>query len=101
MTKELKPLKLIETTPGKYSLLLNAGTTAVDDKIQALHHEPNGYFWEGVAQLLLRLEAPELEGRFNFEPEAGKVLVAARHCGERRAADRGSRATRRRARFRV
>ncbi|GAB3861289.1 immunity 51 family protein [Micromonospora andamanensis] len=64
-------LKLIETTSGQYSLLLEAGTTPVDDLIGELGHEPNGYFWEGVAQVLVSTEVPTLEGRFAYDPEAG------------------------------
>lgn len=64
-------LKLIETTPGKYSLLLNAGTTPVDALVEELGHEPNGYFWEGVAQVLVSTEARTLEGRFSYDPEGG------------------------------
>ncbi|WP_433529329.1 immunity 51 family protein [Micromonospora sp. CA-263727] len=64
-------LRLIETTPGKYSLLLDAGTTPVDDLIGELGHEPNGYFWEGVAQVLVSTEAQTLEDRFAYDPEAG------------------------------
>ncbi|MFJ1541916.1 Imm51 family immunity protein [Micromonospora chalcea] len=57
-------LTLIETTPGQYSLLLNTGTTPVDDLVEELGREPNGYFWEGVAQVLVSTEAQVLEGRF-------------------------------------
>jgi Immunity protein 51 len=67
----MRPLRLIETAPGDFSLLLDTGTTAVDSLIQELEHEPNGYFWEGVAELLVRTEAPELDGRFSYDPEAG------------------------------
>ncbi|WP_416903052.1 Imm51 family immunity protein [Micromonospora echinospora] len=67
----MTPLKLIETTPGKYSLLLNAGTTPVDGLVEELGHEPNGYFWEGVARLLVSTEAPALDGRFSYDPEGG------------------------------
>ncbi|NUO56863.1 MAG: hypothetical protein HOV71_14030 [Hamadaea sp.] len=67
----MEPLKLIETTPGKYSLLLNAGSTAVDGLVEELGHEPNGYFWEGVAQLVVRDDAPDLAGRLAYDPEAG------------------------------
>ncbi|GIH28420.1 hypothetical protein Aph01nite_67300 [Acrocarpospora phusangensis] len=67
----MRPLKLVETTPGNYSLLLNAGTTEVDGVIEELGHEPNGYFWEGVAQLLVSIEVPDLESRFDYDPEAG------------------------------
>ncbi|KAB1117552.1 immunity 51 family protein [Micromonospora aurantiaca] len=64
-------LRLIETTPGQYSLLLDAGTTPVDSVIAELGHEPNGYFWAGVAEVLVSSEAPTLEGRFAYDPEAG------------------------------
>jgi immunity protein 51 of polymorphic toxin system len=67
----MRPLKLIETDPGKYSLLLNTGTTPVDGLIEELGHQPHGYFWEGVAQLLVSGEAPALQGRFSYDPEAG------------------------------
>lgn len=65
----MKPLKIIEHE-GRYSLLLNAGDTKADDVIFEMEHEPNGYFWEGVALLLLQ-DHPELEGRFDFDPEGG------------------------------
>jgi hypothetical protein len=64
------PLRLIETGPGQFSLLLDAGTTPVDDVIEELGHEPNGYFWEGVAPVLVSTEVPALEGRFSYDPEA-------------------------------
>ncbi|MET8199454.1 Imm51 family immunity protein [Micromonospora taraxaci] len=64
-------LSLIETTSGQYSLLLEAGTTPVDDLIRELDHEPNGYFWEGVAEVLVSTEAQTLEGRFAYDSEAG------------------------------
>lgn len=67
----MTPLKVIETTPGKFSLLLNTGTTAVDDTISELGHEPNGYFWEGVATLVVETNAPELAECVSYDPEAG------------------------------
>ncbi|MCP2337743.1 Imm51 family immunity protein [Actinomadura rupiterrae] len=65
----MDPLKLIESKPGSYSLLLYAGSTDVDELVQELGHEPNGYFWEGVAQFLVRTEAPSLADRFDYDPE--------------------------------
>ena len=53
------------------SLLLNAGSTVVDGVIEQLGHAPNGYFWEGVARLLVSTKAPALEGRLSYDPEAG------------------------------
>jgi hypothetical protein len=64
-------LTLIEIAPGQFSLLLDAGTTPVDDLVEELGHEPNGYFWEGVAQVLVSTEAQTLEGRFAYDPEGG------------------------------
>ena len=65
------PLRLIETAPGDYSLLLDAGTTEVDGVIEGLGHEPNGYFWEGVAHFLVSTAAPALESRFAYDSEGG------------------------------
>jgi hypothetical protein len=63
-------LRLLETDRGNFSLLLDVGTTDVDELVDELGHEPNGYFWEGVAQFLIKTEAPNLEARFLFDPEA-------------------------------
>ncbi|MGS2620068.1 Imm51 family immunity protein [Micromonospora sp. LZ34] len=64
-------MELIELPPGKYYLTLDAGTTDVDDVVEELGHEPNGYFWEGIAQLIVTNEAPGLAGRFSYDPEGG------------------------------
>ncbi|GAA3772089.1 immunity 51 family protein [Micromonospora maritima] len=64
-------LRLIETTPGQFSLLLDAGTTPVDALVEELGHEPNGYFWRGVAEVLVSTQAPTLGGRFAYDPEGG------------------------------
>lgn len=64
-------MRLVETSPGELSLLLDAGTTQVDELVLELGHEPNGYFWEGVAQVLVNTEAPGLEGQFSCDPEGG------------------------------
>ncbi|GLX04596.1 Imm51 family immunity protein [Microbispora sp. NBRC 16548] len=74
-------LRLIESAPGECSLLLDAGTTQVDDAIEELGHTPNGYFWEGVAQLLVSTEAPALEGRFSYDPEGGMFCAYGRDRG--------------------
>jgi BRCT domain type II-containing protein len=78
----IAPLKLIETTPGNYSLLMNVGDTKVDELVFKLGHEPNGYFWEGVAEVLVQTEANQLEERVNYDPE-GSMFCA---FGEDKAA---------------
>jgi hypothetical protein len=68
----MAPLKLVETSPGNYSLLLTDNNMfAVADTVEELGHEPNGYFWEGVARTLLRTAAPDLEESLGFDSEAG------------------------------
>ncbi|MEU6424619.1 Imm51 family immunity protein [Microbispora sp. NPDC046973] len=77
----MQPLRLIESAPEEYSLLLDAGSTQVDDVIEELGHTPNGYFWEGVAQLLVSTEAPALEGRFSYDPEGGMFCAYGKDRG--------------------
>jgi predicted transposase YbfD/YdcC len=67
----MSPMRLIELSPDTYSLVLDAGTTDVDVVVEELGHEPNGYFWEGIAQLLVSTEAPTLKGRFSYDSEGG------------------------------
>ena len=55
--------------------MLDAGTTPVDDLVEELGHEPNGYFWEGVAQVLVSTEAQTLDGRFTYDHEGGMFCV--------------------------
>jgi hypothetical protein len=74
--------RLVDTTPGRFSLLLHAGTTPVDALVEELGHEPNGYFWEGVARRVVAAEAPSLESRFDYDPEADMFSA----YGEDRAA---------------
>jgi hypothetical protein len=57
----VEPIKLAETAPGEYSLSLVAGATDVDGLISELGHDPNGYFWEGIVELLVTTEAPRLK----------------------------------------
>jgi hypothetical protein len=68
-------VEVAEIAPGEYSLSLEAGTTDVDDLISELGHEPNGYFWEGIVELLVTNESPSLEGRFSSDPEGGAYIA--------------------------
>ncbi|MCO8269582.1 immunity 51 family protein [Actinoplanes sp. TRM 88003] len=71
----MDPIKIVETSPGNFSLLLIAGTTDVDGVIEELGHEPNGYFWEGVAGWVVQTEAPALTDRFKYDPEGGMFVA--------------------------
>jgi hypothetical protein len=66
----------VETAPGSYSLLLDA-LTGIDGVIKQLGHEPNGYFWEGVARYLVQTEAPALIDRISYDPEASMFCAYA------------------------
>ena len=81
----MTPLRLIETRPDDFSLLLSDGDTPVDEVVNELGHESNGYFWEGVAQLLIRTHAPELDGRFDYASEGGMFCA---HGGDRDALEK-------------
>ena len=52
-------------------MLLNAGTTDVDALMRNSVTNPTGYFWQGVAEVLVRTIAPELDDRFRYDAEAG------------------------------
>lgn len=71
----MDPIEVAEDLPGRYRLTLVAGSTDVDDVIVELGHEPNGPFWEGIVELLVMTEAPDLDGRFEPDPEGGAYLA--------------------------
>jgi len=77
----MKPLRMHEHE-GRISLLLDCGTTPVEDAIRASGHEPNGYFWEGIATILVEEQLADLEGAFDYDPEAGMFCAV----GQDRAA---------------
>jgi hypothetical protein len=72
---EVDPITVFEFAPGQHNITMYAGTTDVDDVISELGHEPNGYFWEGIVQLLVSTEATALKGRFEMDPEAGAFVA--------------------------
>jgi hypothetical protein len=73
----VKPLRIVETSPGSYSLLLETHEAPVHDLIEELEHEPNGYFWQGIAELLITSEAPDLTGLMEFDSEGGMFCAYA------------------------
>jgi hypothetical protein len=73
--RAMSPLRLFESDMGQWVLSLEAGATPVDDVIAELGHEPNGYFWEGIVEILVQSEAKDLDGRFDSDPEAGAYVA--------------------------
>ena len=66
----LAPLEL-DDDAAPPALLLPTGELPADDAIVRAGHEPNGPFWEGVAEWLIRTKLPHLAGRVEFDSEAG------------------------------
>jgi hypothetical protein len=61
----------IREDKGSFSLSFPCGELPVDDAVVAAGHEPNGYFWEGVAQFL----APDLADVVEFDSEGSLFCV--------------------------
>ena len=78
-------LNLIETDPGDWSLTMYTGELPADAVVQELGHEPNGVFWDGVAEWLIETELGDLEGRFEFDSEGGMFCA---YGQDREALDR-------------
>ena len=69
---DLAPFTLFETSPQSSSLILSDDhMLALSDVFAEHDHEGGGYDWDTVARTALRLQAPHLEGRVKFDPEAG------------------------------
>ncbi|MBI5514679.1 MAG: immunity 51 family protein [Deltaproteobacteria bacterium] len=65
----LAPFGLVETGPGRYSLLLTQFEPA-SEVFDAAGVEGGGYSWAGVARHVTTVVAPELAEGVGFDPEA-------------------------------
>jgi hypothetical protein len=72
----LHPLTLAKVGPDSFELTLDTGVPVVDAVVEQLGHEPNGPFWDGVAEWLIRTQFPALEGTIGFNSEAGTFLAS-------------------------
>lgn len=73
MSSNFAPFSFVEHN-GSFSLLL----TEFDDfyeTFEELGHESGGYGWHGVADALIRLKAPHLAKKIQFDPE-GSMFCA-------------------------
>lgn len=72
-----KPLLLYPYEDGvRYGLILSdskMGPTMAT--FEAAGRHPGGYGWSDVASHLVATRAPELEGRFDMDPEAGMFVA--------------------------
>jgi hypothetical protein len=53
------------------ALFLVTGGLPADDAVFGAGHEPNGPFWDGVAEWLIQTRLQRLTGRVEFNSEAG------------------------------
>ena len=70
-TGQLAPLELIVLASGDHALRLVVDTIDLEAVAEATGHEPNGPFWDGVAEWLVQTRLPLLQGRFLYNSEAG------------------------------
>jgi hypothetical protein len=71
---EFAPLQLLETQGGSYSLML----TEFDEwegTFEEMGQEAGGYAWHGVADALVRLKAPKLKKKIDYDPEASMFVA--------------------------
>jgi hypothetical protein len=76
----LDPFKLVETSPGHFSLLLTVFDPA-SPVFEAAGHDAGGYAWAAVAEVLTS-DRPELAGKFDLDPESSMFCA----YGDSRAA---------------
>lgn len=64
-------LSTISEYDGQYSMTFGCGELPADAGVVAAGHEPNGYFWEGLASYV----APELVERVELDSEGGAFFA--------------------------
>ncbi|OWK45771.1 Imm51 family immunity protein [Fimbriiglobus ruber] len=71
---EFAPCQLIDNEDGTYSLIFTDfdGSAAV---FEEMDQEGGGYGWHGVVDALVRMKAPKLKKRLDYDPEAGMFVA--------------------------
>ncbi len=65
----MQALTVHSSSDGKWGLgfdVINADTVSV---IREAKHNPSGYFWHGVAELVVQNEVSSLEGNIQYDPD--------------------------------
>jgi hypothetical protein len=87
----LAPFTLVETHPGRYSLLLTTFAPA-EEVFERYELDAGGYAWDAIARHVIEHDASDLDDRVAFDPEAsmfcayGEDRDALRQLGVRLAA---------------
>ena len=91
MSNPYAPLVLFEYDhkPGEYCLMLSDNHMVdVMDAFEEVGQYGNGYGWEAVTRQAMRAHAPELDGLFDYDPEAGTfVAFGSNHAALQRLAE--------------
>ena len=71
---EFAPCRLVEHEGGRFSLVFDDfGPTA--ETFEELDQDGGGYGWHGVVDALVRMKAPKLKRRLEYDPESSMFAV--------------------------
>lgn len=77
MNDDLAPCQLVEHEDGIYSLVFsNFDATAAT--FEEMDQEGGGYGWHGVIEALVRMKAPRIAKKLNYDPEASMFVVSSK-----------------------
>lgn len=71
---EFAPCQFIEHDDGSYSLTFT-DFDKTEETFEEMDQEGGGYSWHGVVDALVRMKAPELQEKLEYDPE-GSMFVA-------------------------
>jgi Immunity protein 51 len=74
MTEDFAPLQLIEISPGTFNLTLTE-FGQWEATFTEMGQDGGGYAWHGVADALVRLKAPKLKKKLDYDPEASMFVA--------------------------
>jgi hypothetical protein len=72
--EDFEPCGLVEHDGGHYSLIFD-DFHLTEDVFEEMGFEAGGYAWHGVVEALVRMKAPKLAKRLEYDPEASMFAV--------------------------
>lgn len=74
MDTQYVPCRLVAHESGEYSLCFDA-FEAAQDVFEEMGWDGGGYSWHGVVDALVRMKAPELAAKLDYDPEASMFVA--------------------------
>ena len=71
---EFAPCNLIENEDGTFTLVYE-DFQATEAAFEEMDQEGGGYGWHGVVDALVRMRAPKLKKKLDYDPEASSFVV--------------------------